>query len=96
MKLRENNGVINVKQQANIVYRFALPKNASANQRRKFKRRIELMQLANPNLVLTPDWPQKDEDEAFIAFLEDKDYNRRRAAYLVGATLSRSLSGTYG
>ena len=96
MRIREAVGVFNVKQQANIVYRFALPKNASTSQRRKFKRHMELMQQANPHLVFTPDWPQQNEDEAFLVFLRDKDYNKRRAAYLAASSLSRALSSTYG
>ena len=89
-------GMMNLTQQANIVYRFALPVNASASQRRRFKRHIELMQRTNPNLVITPDWPQKDEDEAFVVLLKDKDYNKHRVAYLAMSSLSRVFSGTYG
>ena len=84
-----------VKQQANFVYRFALPINASASQRRQFRHRLELIKSANPNLVIIPDWSQQNEDEAFVAFRKDKDYNKRRAAYLAAASLSRSLFGLY-
>lgn len=96
MQLREMAGMINLKHQANIVYRFGLPINASASQRRRFKRHIELTQRTNPNLVIIPDWPQKHEEEAFVVLLKDKDYNKRRTAYLAMTSLSRAFSGTYG
>lgn len=96
MELKETAEVLDVKRQANIVYRVTLPKNAGANQRRNFKRHVELMQRANPHLIFTPDWPHENEDEAFVVFSRDKEYNRRRVAYLVAAHLSRAFSGSYG
>lgn len=96
MRQKQSIELINVKAQANTVYRIALPENASTRQRRKFEREIQIIQQINPHWSVIPDWPQQGEDEVFIILKKDKDYHRRRMAYLATASVSRSLQGVYG
>lgn len=83
-------------QQANTIYRLALPSGAGTTKRRNFKRDIATLQQVNPQWAVIPDWTQPGEEKAFIILYKDKNYAYRLTSYKIEMALSKSFLRGYG
>lgn len=91
---RSSKGKLSTEKKQNL-YRFALPKRATREQRQHFKRSIQEFQNMNPEWNIFQDWTQPGEDQAFVCIKKDDSNLYYYSAYVVVTALSKVFQNLY-